>query len=225
MLSVKLREQSLWLAFGGKNHKSLPLAHTQLGIADVPKDSIEVEELAASTSELSIAEYRFDHCTPDMNIEQSGTLLTASCESCLLAPTLQSGSVYYLRFELLCYHHPKDEELFFGVTSNTDPAGLWLNTDAGWFLKDRRARNCRLTNMDHLYDAAWSGWQQGDQPVFKVDLITNMLHVRCARLHQDYTAKIAHRFEGAMFFCVTMDSPFDDNTVVKALPVLAVHKF
>ena len=158
-----------------------------------------------------------------MEINQSGSLLTAECGSCLLAPTLQSGGVYYLRFEVQKFTYHPENELFFGVTTNTDPAGLWLGTDAGWFLRDSVNRNCKLTNGERICDDVWSGWQQGDQPVFKVDLINYTLHVQCARLSHHRSAAIARRPQGAMFFCVTMHSASD--IVVKSLPVLAVHEF
>ncbi len=224
MFCARLRKQSVWLTFHFKVSKALPLAHTQLGIADIPKGPIEAEGLAAST-ELSIAQWRFGFCTERINIDQSGTLLTTSGYEgfCLLAPTRQSGSVYYLRFELLCCH--PHCEMFFGVIGNTDLVGKGLKPDAGWFVGNWRGRNCRRTNMKLTQEDAWSGWQQGDQPVFKVDLATHMLHVRLARLQQDYTANFAHSFGlDDPIFCVAVHFAFGE-VVVKALPVLAAHQF
>lgn len=156
-------------------------------------------------------------------ISESQSLLSSAAGCCLLAPTLQSGKVFYLRFEIQRLLGLPQDELFLGVTTNTDPGGEWLDTDAGWFLQDTGHYNRKLTGQQWVYNGAWSNWQQGDQPVFKVDLVNYLLHVRLARLDVEYTAKIKGSPVGAVFFCVTMHS--SNSTKVKLLPVLPEHVF
>lgn len=139
--------------------------------------------------------------------------MCTECGSCLLGPALQSGQVYYLKFEVQAW---PGGELFFGVTTNTDPAGAWLKTDGGWFLQDARGRNCKLTGQNFTFDPTWSSWRPGDCPVFKVDLIANTVAVQLSRGEQivrEACLQVAPK--GAAFFCVTMS----DFGRVKVLPV------
>ena len=143
--------------------------------------------------------------------------MATNCGSCLLQPTLKTGHIYYLKFEVEAWH---GDELFFGVTTNTDPGGKWLDTDAGWFLRKSR-QNCSLTNLHFAHDSAWDGWQQGDRPLFKVDLVHNILSVVLARpqrlLKHQVPINLADVSSSAVFFCVTMGSEQPD--LVRVVPI------
>ena len=131
--------------------------------------------------------------------------------SCTLKPELELGKVYYLRFEILEYsartQMPEGQQprvlLYFGIT---DPDSRRYNP--GWFEDDYTEPS----------------WQQGDQMVFKVDLVNNTLHMRCPRFAQEYTAAIKYP---ALPFCVQMHANgiAQAYIVVKLLPVLADQRF
>lgn len=160
-----------------------------------------------------VSQHRFQIGNHAVDITENGTVMSAECGSCLMGPALQSGQVYYLKFEVQAW---SGDELFFGVTTNTDPSGVWLKTDAGWFLEDRKGRNCKLSGLNYTFDPTWSSWQTGDRPLFRVDLLANTVAVKLDRSWQiirEACLQVAP--QGAVFFCVTMSDPGR----VKVLPV------
>ena len=179
--------------------------------------------LRGKSSDVSRQQYKFSVSEGPLTISESQMLLSSAAGCCLLAPALQSGNMFYLRFEIQHFSGLPGDELFLGITTNTDPGGLWLDTDAGWFLQDSHHYNRKLTGGQEVCNGPWSKWQQGDQPVFKVDLVNYTLHVQLGRLHVEYTARIQGSPVGDVFFCVTMHSA--NITKVKLLPVLPEHMF
>ena len=149
-----------------------------------------------------VTQHCFQIGTYGVNITENGTVMSTKRGSCLLGPALQSGQVYYLKFEVQAW---SGDGLFFGVTTNTDPGGAWLNTDAGWFLKDDKGRSCKLTGMNYTFDPKWSSWKTGDRPLFRVDLLANTVAVQLSRgwqIVREACLQVAP--QGAVFFCVTM---------------------
>ena len=187
------------------------------GTAEIPSSAphIAAEQTASGG-------FRFDICDGG-SLTQAKTEMSGDGSACLLAPTLQSGKVYFLKFEVL-KHSARCSQLFFGVTTNTDPAGKWLSTDSGWFLPDDSGQHCKLTGLQWIHDAAFDGWKQGDMPVFKVDLVANVLHVWLDRLGKSVRVPIKDPPPGAMFFCVTMHSS-KGIVSVRLLPVASVDLF
>ena len=193
-------------------------------IADIPEEPTQVEQPAAGTSDVTVPGYQFEQCTPRVEVKLSRTLLIARHGSCLVAPPLLSGKVYYLRFEVQQYTAHPEEELLFGVTTKTTPADLQHESDAGWFV-NRYSSVYVLTYGKRAHNAEWLGWRQGDQPVFKVDLQANMLHVRCASFAQDKSVTIVRPSQSAVYFYVRMHSANAGDLAVRLLPVSPMHRF
>lgn len=184
--------------------------HEWLFVADI---SSTLANVSLGGTQLKSQHY-FQIGTYGVHITESGTVMCAEGGSCLLGPVLQSGQVYYLKFEVLAW---PGGQLMFGVTTNSDPAGSWLKTDGGWFIQDLRGRGCKLTGTKLTFDPTWSSWRTGDCPLFKVDLVANTVTVQLSRggqIVREACLKVAPY--GAAFFAVTMSH----LGRVKVLPVM-----
>ena len=113
-------------------------------------------------------------------------------ESCLLAPPMPFGRAHYVKFQIVSHD---GQGLFFGVTQLQDLAGQQQYSLAGWSTSDGHSL---LKHTDWNNKSDWTGWQEGDQVLFKVDLVSHMLYMYCPRFGRAFSVPLSKVFSSSI---------------------------
>lgn len=112
-------------------------------------------------------------------------------ESCLLAPAMPFGKAHYVKFQLETYD---GQGLFFGVTQLQDLSSQQYSL-AGWSTSDSHSL---LKHGDWNNKSDWTGWNVGDVVLFKVDLVSHMLYMYCARFGRAFSLPLSKIFSSSI---------------------------
>lgn len=170
--------------------------------------------------------FYFDKCSGGASMADIRTVLqkhsTAGIdESCLLAPPMQVGRVHHIKCLLEAYDG-NTMGVFFGLTQSqelspqTQSLAGWSTTDSGSSI---------LKHEVWHQKSEWTGFQQGDKILFRVDLVSSVLHMYCARFNRASSVPLSRVFSTslsksavqAVLFRVVMRGA---GTRVKLLPVM-----
>lgn len=160
-------------------------------------DYLQLKEYMA----LTVADFHFTK-TIGMLLTQNGLVAKAfgSVKACLAAPSMQPGRLYYIR---CCISQLMPNAwIFLGVTQLSEPKkNVELDvTSFGWSsFSQYSAGNWRTAEAESSFAAKW---QEGDEVVFKVDLIEDVgvLSVWCARFPHLLSAKLSTTEKHPYFF-------------------------
>lgn len=110
--------------------------------------------------------------------------VAGSDETCLLAPAMQAGQVYHVKYHVESYD---GQGLFIGLTQSADlsPQAPAL---AGW--SSTGTGHSVLKHGDWQQKAYWTGFVEGDKVLFKADLGSGMLHMHCPRLPRAFSVSL-----------------------------------
>ena len=163
--------------------------------------------------------FAVDKVNEHVRVLQGGTALRIEAPRgavgmALLAPAMRTGNIYYLRCEIQSKGTSVGDHLFLGVTSGSDPTSSRMHQeDAGWSQPGRGLSARQWSTVPQ-----WLGWQEAEQYLFKVDLVANILTVRCCESQQVFRLPISHASNSPMYFYVGHGGL---GTTVKLLPVLS----
>lgn len=141
--------------------------------------------------------FYFDKCSAGASMTDIRTVLHKHStsgieESCLLAPAMQVGRVHHVKCLLESYSGPG---VFFGLTQSQDLSPQTQSL-AGWSTTD--SGPSILKHGDWHQKSEWSGFQQGDQIMFRVDLVSSMLHMYCPRLQRAFSVSLSRVFSSSL---------------------------
>lgn len=169
--------------------------------------------------------FYFDKCSAGASMADIRTVLQKHSaagvdESCLLAPPMQVGRVHHVKC-LLESFDGNTMGVFFGLTQSqelspqTHPLAGWSTTDSG----------SSILKQDWHQKSDWTGFQQGDKVMFRIDMVSSMLHMYCARFNRAFSVSLSRVFstslskssaQSVLFRIVTRGA----GTRVKLLPVM-----
>ena len=170
--------------------------------------------------------FYFDKCSAGASMTDVRTVLQKHSaagidESCLLAPPMQVGRVHHVKCLLEAYDG-NTMGVFFGLTQSQEltPQTRLL---AGWSTSD--SGSSILKHEVWHEKSEWTGFQQGDKIMFRIDLVSSMLHMYCARFNRTSSVPLSRVFSTslsksavqAVLFRVVMRGA---GTRVKLLPVM-----
>ena len=141
--------------------------------------------------------YRYmDKASPGLAMSEVRTFLEKRTdagydESCLLAPPMPFGKAHFVKFQVVSYD---GQGLFFGVTQLLDLTNQQYSL-AGWSTSDGHSL---LKHGDWNTKAEWTGWQAGDEVLFKVDLVSHMLYMYCARFGKAFSLPLSKIFSSSI---------------------------
>ena len=166
----------------------------------------------------------FDKCSNGAVMTEIRTVLqkhTAAGidESCLLAPAMPYGKVYHIKCHIESYD---GQGLFFGLTQLQDLSPL-TQALAGWSTTD--TSHSILKHGDWHTKSEWTGFMEGDKILFRMDLMSGMLHMFCTRFSRAFSVSLTKVFSSslskssgqAVFFRVVMRGA---GVKVRLLPVM-----
>ena len=139
-------------------------------------------------------------------------------ESCLLAPAMPIGKVYHVKCEIESYD---GQGLFFGLTQSQE-LSYQTQALAGWSTTDTSSI---LKHGDWHQKSEWTGFMEGDKVMFRVDLLSGMLHMYCPRFSRAFSVSLTKVFSSSLskssgqpvFFRIVMRGA---EARVKLLPVM-----
>ena len=167
--------------------------------------------------------FYFDKTTSGVSVTNIRTILqkstTSGCEeSCLLAPAMPVGKLHHVKCLIESYD---GLGLLFGLTQSqelsfqTQGLGGWSTTETSSLLK----------HSDWHSKSEFTGFQEGDKVLFRVDLVASMLHMYCPRFSRAFSVSLSKIFSSSLsrsaaqvvFFRVVMRGSM---TQVRLLPVM-----
>ena len=141
--------------------------------------------------------FYFDKCSAGSSMTDIRTVLqkhsTAGIdESCLLAPAMQVGKVHHVKCSLDAYD---GQGVFFGLTQSQDLSPQ-TQALAGWSTTD--SGSSILKHGDWHQKSEWTGFQQGDVIMFRIDLVSSMLHMWCPRFSKAFSVSLTRVFSSSL---------------------------
>ena len=168
--------------------------------------------------------FYFDKCSGGASVAEIRTVLQKHTvsgidESCLLAPAMLYGKVYHVKCHIESYD---GQGLFFGLTQLQDLSPM-TQALAGWSTTD--TSHSILKHGDWHSKSEWTGFSQDDKVLFRVDLLSNMLHMYCPRFNRAFSISLSKVFSSSLsrssgqsvFFRIVMRGA---GVKVRLLPVM-----
>ncbi|DBA75868.1 hypothetical protein WJX77_008075 [Trebouxia sp. C0004] len=166
----------------------------------------------------------FDKCSTGASMTDIRTVLqkhTAAGidESCLLAPAMPYGKVYHIKCHIESYD---GQGLFFGLTHLQELSPM-TQALAGWSTTD--TSHSILKHGDWHTKSEWTGFMEDDKVLFRMDLMSGMLHMFCPRFSRAFSVSLTKVFSSslskssgqAVFFRVVMRGA---GVKIRLLPVM-----
>ena len=168
--------------------------------------------------------FYFDKCSASASMSQVRTVLQKHSiagveDSSLLAPSMQVGKVHHVKCLLEAYD---GYGVFFGLTQSQDLSPQTTSL-AGWSTTD--SGPSLLKHGDWHGKSEWTGFQQGDQIIFRIDLVSSILYMYCVRFNRAFSVSLSRVFSSslskssvqAVLFRIVMRGA---GTRIKLLPVM-----
>jgi len=136
-----------------------------------------------------------------------------------LAPAMPYGKVYHIKCHVESYD---GQGLFFGLTQLQELSPM-TQALAGWSTTD--TSHSILKHGDWHTKSEWTGFMADDKVLFRMDLVSGMLHMFCPRFSRAFSISLAKVFSSslsksagqAVFFRVVMRGA---GVKVRLLPVM-----